>query len=53
MPYTIKAICPNCKREARGKDQIEELFGWRKMRDGKTLPQSHCRKCRVKHEKKK
>ena len=54
MPYKVKAKCPNCGEEAKGKDELEELFGWRRVKEGKkTIPQSHCRKCRVKHEKKK
>ncbi len=53
MPYIIKAKCPNCKKEAKGKDQVEELFGWRKIKGKKTIPQSYCRECRRKRVKKK
>lgn len=49
MPYVIKAECPNCKKEAKGKDEVEKFFGWRKMEDKKTIPQSYCRECRIKH----
>jgi hypothetical protein len=52
MPYTIKAECPNCKKKAKGKDEVEALFGWRKMKQKKTLPQSYCRECRHKRVKK-
>jgi len=53
MPYIIKAKCPSCKKEAKGKDQVEELFGWRKMKPRKTIPQSYCRKCRYPRKDKK
>tara|TARA_Y100000310_G_C20157469_1_gene567528 strand:+ start:135 stop:290 length:156 start_codon:yes stop_codon:yes gene_type:complete len=46
MPYKIEAECPNCKMKAKGKDELEERFGWRNV-GGKTIPQSHCRKCRT------
>jgi len=49
MPYVIKAKCPNCGKKAKGKDEVEEKFGWRKMKSRKTLPQSYCRVCRKKH----
>ena len=53
MPYKIKAKCPNCGKEAKGKDELEKLFGWRKVKGKKTIPQSHCRRCRTIHKKKK
>ena len=43
MPHYEIAICPHCGIQACGKDQIEELFGYR--RDG-SVPQSWCRNCR-------
>ena len=37
--------CPNCKKVAKGKEEIEELFGYRFM-NGKFSPQSHCKECK-------
>jgi len=37
--------CPKCKIKASTDEGIEEKFGWRKT-DGKTIPQSWCRRCR-------
>lgn len=37
------AECPNCGKVAYGREEIEELFGYRY--DGKK-PQSWCRECR-------
>ena len=48
MPYKVKAKCPHCKKTANGKDELEKLFGWRKVK-GKTIPQSYCRVCRNKY----
>ncbi len=48
MPYTIKAKCPCCNKEADGLKEIDEKFGWRIPND-KTIPQSYCRKCRAAH----
>jgi hypothetical protein len=45
MPNTIYAQCPKCKKEAHGKDEIDKFFGWRTV-NGKTVPQSQCKKCR-------
>lgn len=52
MPNTIKASCPKCKKVAKGKDEIDKLFGWRTV-NGKTVPQSQCYECRFPIEKKK
>lgn len=46
MPYGEYAECPNCEKTAHGKDEIEELFGYRNMGIGKIIPQSWCRDCR-------
>ena len=47
MPYGEGyAICPCCEREAYGNREIEELFGYRNMGDGRRIPQSYCRVCR-------
>lgn len=46
MPYGEYAECPNCGKTAYGEDEIEELFGYRNMGDGKIIPQSWCRECR-------
>ena len=45
MPYTIKAKCPDCGKEAKGINKIEQLFGWRIV-NHKKIPQSYCRECR-------
>lgn len=53
MPYGIDANgeeyaeCPRCGLVAHGKAEIERLFGYRDMGDGRVIPQSHCRKCRL------
>ena len=46
MPYGEYAECPNCGKTAHDKDEIEELFGYRKMCDGRIIPQTWCRECR-------
>lgn len=48
MPYYRSewAECPRCKKRAEGKSEIDKLFGYRTMGDGKVIPQSHCRRCR-------
>ena len=49
MPYGNGwAECPHCGKRAEGVEQIEELFGFRNMGDGRNIPQSHCRECRIK-----
>ena len=45
MPHYEMAECPHCGKTAFGKDEIEELFGYRY---GGTMPQSWCRECRSK-----
>ena len=46
MPYGDYAECPQCGKTAFGEDEIEELFGYRNMGDGRRIPQSWCRECR-------
>lgn len=41
----ITATCPLCHKEAKGRDQINRLFGYRNM-DGFVRVQSWCRDCR-------
>jgi len=41
----ILKTCPKCKINTKGKQNIEEIFGYRKC-SGKIIPQSYCRKCR-------
>ena len=50
MPYEMGAECPCCKVTA-GRDvkEIDEIFGFREMSDGRKIPQSYCRKCRSAH----
>lgn len=43
MPYGEYAECPHCGLVAHGREEIEELFGYRY---GGTMPQSWCRECR-------
>jgi len=45
MPYEIWCSCPKCGLHAKGLDEINEKFGFRKV-GGKQIPQSHCRACR-------
>ena len=47
MPSKIEAECPCCKKKVRGKDALEEHFGWRRVNNNRTIPQSYCRKCRA------
>lgn len=47
MPYKVEAKCPCCNKHVKEKDKVEEFFGWRKMKTGKTIPQSYCRVCRT------
>jgi hypothetical protein len=49
MPYGEYAECPCCKKIAKGKEEIEEKFGYRNMGEDKIIPQSYCRKCRSAH----
>ena len=46
MPSKVIAECPCCGRKAKGKNELEELFGWRNIDRNKTIPQSYCRICR-------
>ncbi|HIF9180009.1 TPA: hemagglutinin [Photobacterium damselae] len=49
MPSELSAQCPCCKKTAEGDlNQIEELFGFRNMTNGKKIAQSYCRVCRSK-----
>ena len=41
----ILKTCPKCNINTKGKQNIEEIFGYRKC-SGKVIPQSYCRKCR-------
>lgn len=48
MPYGDNwAECPNCGKKASNSNEIEEKFGYRNMGDGRNIPQSHCRECRL------
>ena len=45
--WEVLASCPCCEhKEATTAEQVEELFGYRTMADGKTIVQSWCRECR-------
>jgi hypothetical protein len=39
--------CPHCGKSASGQKEIEEKFGYRNMGDGRLIPQSWCRDCRI------
>ena len=46
-PVPALAYCPCCEsKEAHTEAQVEELFGYRTMEDGKVRVQSWCRECR-------
>lgn len=47
MPYGEYAKCPCCKEIAYGEKNIKDKFGYRNMGDGRYIPQSYCRKCRI------
>lgn len=51
------AFCVKCEDEAFTKLEVKEIFGFRTRRSGKqnvgqTLPQSNCKKCRAKIQRK-
>ena len=49
MAYELYAKCPCCGKEAKNDiNEIERLFGFRTMANGRTIPQSYCRNCRSK-----
>lgn len=49
MPYGVDwAKYPNCGKEVKSREEIKEKFGYRNMGDGRHIPQSHCRGCRLK-----
>ena len=46
-PLPVLAFCPCCEhKEAHTVEQVEQLFGYRTMEDGKVRVQSWCRECR-------
>lgn len=46
-PLPVLAYCPCCEhKEAHTVEQVEQLFGYRTMEDGKVRVQSWCRECR-------
>jgi hypothetical protein len=50
MPYKLFSQCPSCGVLAEGDlNSIEELFGFRQMKNGKKISQSYCRSCRRKN----
>lgn len=40
------AICPKCQIEAKNQEQVFEVFGPRKMKNGRIITQSQCKQCR-------
>ena len=42
------ATCPRCGKVAKGRKEVQILFGYRRRKDGTILVQSWCRKCRHK-----
>ncbi|MCG3865811.1 MULTISPECIES: hemagglutinin [unclassified Photobacterium] len=50
MSSVLQAECPCCGLLTAGDlNEIEKLFGFRNMKDGKKICQSYCRHCRSKH----
>ena len=39
-------ICPQCQIEAKSQQEVFEIFGPRKRKDGRIITQSHCKECR-------
>ena len=49
MPYNLKEECPCCGKTVNNDlNKIEELFGFRTMKNGNKIPQSYCKVCRSK-----
>lgn len=48
----ITKECPTCGKLAVGNTQIQQLFGFRTMKEGVVRPQSYCRTCRTEHHRK-
>ena len=48
MPHGDYAECPQCGVTAYGKEEIEEVFGYRY---NGAIPQSWCRECRSKERR--
>lgn len=46
MTPPVEGQCPRCGAVAVGRADVEETFGFRKLR-GRTMPQSWCRECRA------
>jgi len=47
LPENAKCPLPKgCGREAHGRKDVEKVFGYRKMKNGKIIVQSYCRLCR-------
>ncbi|KAB7710965.1 hemagglutinin [Plesiomonas shigelloides] len=48
MPDLTKARCPcrGCGKIASNAEEVEKLFGLRRMGDGTIRVQSYCRECR-------
>lgn len=44
------AFCPSCKKEARGIERVQKLFGLRNNA-GNMQVQSHCKKCRGREQR--
>ena len=44
----VTTRCPHCGVNATGYSEIDTVFGFRKIRPGHIIPQSYCRKCRIK-----
>jgi hypothetical protein len=49
MPSILRAECPCCGKIAENDlNKIENLFGFRIMKNGNKIAQSYCRVCRSK-----
>lgn len=50
MSSVLLAKCPCCGVSTTGDlNEIENVFGFRNMNNGKKICQSYCRNCRSKH----
>lgn len=47
-----KTFCPCCNKVAENKEEVINLFGLRKKKDGTLYPQSQCKSCRAEGNRK-
>jgi hypothetical protein len=51
MISLTKADCPKCPNMARTEEQVDKVFGFRTMENGTVRPQSNCKRCRARIQK--